>query len=92
MNKKGFISTSVIFAFFITFLMLLVIIITSYAQNRVLMNQVKKDVKNNLVIKYNFNEVSEDDNSEENQDNGGNSIEDGDVKIPVVDDEVNPEY
>ena len=51
-NNKGFISTSVIFAFFITFLMLLVIIITSYAQNRILMNQVKKDIKSKLVIKY----------------------------------------
>jgi len=54
-NNNGFISTSIIFAFFITFLMLLVIIITTYAQNRILMNQVKKDMKNNLVIKYNFN-------------------------------------
>lgn len=54
MNKKGFISTSVIFAFFIAFLMLLMIIVTSYAQNRILMNQVKKDIKSNLVGKYKF--------------------------------------
>ena len=55
-NNKGFISTSIIFAFFITFLLLLVIIITSYAQNRILMNQVKKDIKSNLVSKYEYYE------------------------------------
>lgn len=59
MNKKGFISTSVIFAFFITFLMLLVIIITSYAQNRVLMNQIKKDIKSNLYIKYKYSKTND---------------------------------
>lgn len=54
-NKKGFIAISVIFSFFIVFLMLMMLILTSYAQNRILMNQVKKDIKsnNNLVLSEN---------------------------------------
>lgn len=64
-NNKGFISTSIIFAFFITFLLLLVIIITSYAQNRILMNQVKKDIKSDLVSKYNYDENAGNENDDE---------------------------
>lgn len=54
-NKNGFIATSIIFSFFIVFLMLLVINLTSYAQNRILMNQVKKDIKltTNLTLPEN---------------------------------------
>lgn len=49
-NKKGFLAISVIFSFFIVFLMLITLILASYAQNRILMNQVKKDIKNNLNL------------------------------------------
>ncbi len=44
-NKKGFIAISIIYSFFIVFLMLLTINMTSYAQNRILLGQVKKDMK-----------------------------------------------
>lgn len=49
-NKKGFIAISVIFSFFIVFLMLITLNLTSYAQNRILMNQIKKDIKNTFVF------------------------------------------
>lgn len=49
-NKKGFIAISVIFSFFIVFLMLITLNLTSYAQNRILMNQIKIDIKNELVL------------------------------------------
>lgn len=49
-NKKGFIAISVIFSFFIVFLMLITLNLTSYAQNRILMNQIKTDIKSTFVF------------------------------------------
>lgn len=49
-NKRGFIAVSIIFSFFIVFLLLLTINLTAYAQNRILLNQVKKDTKNSLNL------------------------------------------
>lgn len=51
-NKKGFIAVSIIFSFFIVFLLLLTINLAAYAQNRILLNQVKKDIKSNTLLKY----------------------------------------
>jgi hypothetical protein len=51
-NKKGFIATSIIFSFFIVFLLIITINLTAYAQNRILMNQIKKDIKNEITLKY----------------------------------------
>ncbi len=51
-NKKGFIAVSIIFSFFIVFLLLLTINLTAYAQNRILLNQVKKDIKAKTMLKY----------------------------------------
>lgn len=51
-NKKGFIAVSIIFSFFIVFLLLLTINLTAYAQNRILLNQVKKDIKIKTLLKY----------------------------------------
>lgn len=51
-NKKGFIAVSIIFSFFIVFLLLLTINLTAYAQNRILLNQVKKDIKAKTLLKY----------------------------------------
>ena len=47
-NNKGFIAISIIFSFFIVFLMLITLVISTYGQNRILMNQVKKDIKANI--------------------------------------------
>ena len=44
MNKKGFISISVVYSFFIVFLMLLLFIIDSYANNRVLIKKIAAKV------------------------------------------------
>lgn len=51
-NKKGFIAVSIIFSFFIVFLLLLTINLTAYAQNRILLNQVKKDIKSKTLLDY----------------------------------------
>jgi hypothetical protein len=51
-NKNGFIATSIIFSFFIVFLLIITINLTAYAQNRILMNQIKKDIKNEITLKY----------------------------------------
>lgn len=44
-NKKGFIATSVIYAFFLMFLMMMVIILARSVNNRILVNAVKDDVR-----------------------------------------------
>ena len=68
-NKKGFIAVSIIFSFFIVFLLLLTINLTAYAQNRILLNQVKKDIKSKTLLDYKMSlcsiekEMIDDDNS-----------------------------
>lgn len=51
-NKNGFIATSIIYSFFIVFLMLLTMNLASLAQDRILMAQVKKDIKSDLELKF----------------------------------------
>ncbi len=48
MKKNGFISISVIYSFFLVFLMLLLFIINNLVNNRVLLNNVKEQVKNDI--------------------------------------------
>lgn len=48
MNKKGFISISVVYSFFLVFLAIIVSIILIYSQKRILLNEVKKDIRDNL--------------------------------------------
>lgn len=68
-NKKGFIAVSIIFSFFIVFLLLLTINLTAYAQNRILLNQVKKDIKSKTLLNYKMSlcsiekEMIDDDNT-----------------------------
>lgn len=68
-NKKGFIAVSIIFSFFIVFLLLLTINLTAYAQNRILLNQVKKDIKAKTLLEYKMSlcsiekEMIDDDNT-----------------------------
>lgn len=47
-KKNGFISISVVYAFFVVFLLVLMTIITEYANNRLLMKSVKDDIINEL--------------------------------------------
>jgi len=49
MKKNGFISTSLIYTFFILFLMLMIYLMNSYSTNRFFMEQYKYDIKNNFA-------------------------------------------
>ena len=57
-KKNGFLAVSIIFSFFIVFLMLIAINLTSYAQNRILLNQVKKDIKAKAELKFDTIEIA----------------------------------
>lgn len=46
MNKKGFISTAALYSFFLVFCLLLILIMTTYTNNRVNYKMVKNDAKN----------------------------------------------
>lgn len=48
-NKKGFISISVIYSFFVIFLLFLVLIMSSYINNRFKFNVYKNDIKKKLL-------------------------------------------
>ena len=48
MNKKGFISITVIYSFFLVFLTLMMLIIVNMASNRNLLNGMKKTIKNDI--------------------------------------------
>lgn len=50
MNKKGFISTALVYSFFLVFLMLLLFIVYGFTNNRVLLNKVKSSVKSELSV------------------------------------------
>ena len=56
MNKKGFISVTVIYSFFMVFLMLLLLIVSNLVSNRTLLNSVKDkaktDLNNAIFAKY----------------------------------------
>ena len=45
MNKKGFISTAALYSFFLVFCMLLILIMTTYTNNRINYKNVKIDAK-----------------------------------------------
>lgn len=47
-NKKGFIATSLIYSFFLVFLMLMVTILTSSVSNRVLVGRIKDDIRSEI--------------------------------------------
>jgi len=49
MKKNGFISTSLIYTFFILFLLLMVFLLNSYSSNRFLLEQYKYDIKNTFA-------------------------------------------
>ncbi len=48
MNKKGFISTSVVYAFFLIILLILLFIVSNLVNNRILLNRFKDEVKEEL--------------------------------------------
>ena len=45
MNNKGFISTSVVYSFFLIILLILLFIVSDLVNNRVLLNKFKEEVK-----------------------------------------------
>lgn len=57
-KKNGFLAVSIIFSFFVVFLMLIAINLTSYAQNRILLNQIKKDIKSEAELKFDKIEIA----------------------------------
>ena len=48
-KKNGFISISIVYSFFVVFMLLLVLIMASYVNNRNSLNVYKKDIKANLA-------------------------------------------
>lgn len=48
-NKNGFISTSLVYTFFIIFLMLMIFLINSYSRVRFLLDEYKNDIKNTFA-------------------------------------------
>lgn len=48
MKKNGFISTSLIYTFFILFLLLMLFLLNSYSRNRFLLEQYKSEIKESL--------------------------------------------
>lgn len=52
-NNKGFIAISIIYSFFLVFLMTLVGILASYSHNRTILNNVKTTIQNNLESRLN---------------------------------------
>jgi len=49
MKKNGFVSTALIYAFFIIFLLLMIFLLNSYSTTRFLLEQYKNDIKNDFV-------------------------------------------
>ena len=50
-NNKGFISISVVYSFFLVFLITLLFIVNSFVSNRTILRNVKDDIKENVDIK-----------------------------------------
>lgn len=50
MNNKGFVSTSLIYTFFLIFLSLMVFLLNSYTQNRFLLEEYRYDIKNTIAM------------------------------------------
>ena len=55
MKKNGFIAISLIYSFFLVFLMTLLTVVANYMHNRILLNDVKKSIQQNLNNKFEFN-------------------------------------
>ena len=49
LNKKGVISISVIYSFFLIFCLLLVLILTTYTNNRINFKMLKNDIKKKYI-------------------------------------------
>lgn len=56
-NNKGFIAISLIYSFFLVFLMTLLTIVSNYAYNRILLNGVKKTTQEKLNSLSEFNPI-----------------------------------
>ena len=52
MKKNGFISISVVYSFFLVFLVVLIAIINNYANNRLLLKNMKTDIIDNLSMSH----------------------------------------
>lgn len=57
LNNKGFIAISLIYSFFLVFLITLLAIVSDYAQNRILLNDVKKETQEYLNGLASFNPI-----------------------------------
>ncbi len=55
MNKKGFISTSLVYSMFIVFILLTTLILALYTNNRNLLSKEKEEIKNVLNNKISLN-------------------------------------
>lgn len=56
-NNKGFIAISLIYSFFLVFLVTLLMVVNHYAENRILLNDVKKETQEYLNSLAEFNPV-----------------------------------
>lgn len=56
-NNKGFIAISLIYSFFLVFLVTLLMVVNNYAENRILLNDVKKETQEYLNSLAEFNPV-----------------------------------
>ena len=61
MNKKGFISTTTVYSFFLVFLLMLLFIVNNLVSNRTLLNGIKEKIKDEIAISsfasYIINEI-----------------------------------
>lgn len=48
MNKKGFVSTTIVYSFFLVFLLILLYIVSDLVNNRILINAMKDEIKNEI--------------------------------------------
>lgn len=55
MNKKGFISTSVIYTLLIICLLMLMMVLLTYYNNRMLLTELKDDLRYYLYTEYSYN-------------------------------------
>ena len=53
-NKKGFIATSMIYSFFLVFLMLMVTILANSINNRILVGKIKEDIRSEIDAEASF--------------------------------------
>lgn len=57
-NNRGFIAISLIYSFFLVFLVTLLMVITTYARNRILLTDVKRDTQEYLNGLAGFNNIN----------------------------------